>query len=253
MDIGLQLWTVRHEAQRDFEQSLRRVAEVGYRAVEFAGYGGWPADELKDLLASLNLRPVSTHVSYERLTRQLESELEYAKALGLSYLVCPGLPRELHTQPRRVLSDFERIGQECREAGLVFGYHNHAFELETVFDDGRNLLETLLDDSNPQLVAAEFDVYWLQYGGIDPLTYIHRYGPRTPLLHIKDMTQVGAERRDTEIGSGTMAIPAILEAARAERVQWLFVEQEDFDDSPWPRIAKSFSYLREHVLGEASA
>lgn len=253
MNIGLQLWTVRHEAERHFEQSLRQVATTGYRAVEFAGYGGWPADELKDLLRELEVRPVSAHVSYDRLRRQLDAELVYARTLGLSYLVCPSLPADMRTQPKEVISALERIGQECRAAGVIFGYHNHAYELEMTFPDGRNLLETLLDESDPMLVTAEFDVYWLQYGGGNPIHYIRRYRGRTPLLHLKDMHTVGGERHDTEVGSGSMDMPAILEAARVSEVQWLFVEQEDFDDSPWPRIAQSLRYLTEQLAKEATS
>jgi sugar phosphate isomerase/epimerase len=249
MQIGLQLWTVRHEAARNFEDSLRQVAAVGYRAVEFAGYSGWSATELKGLLEELRLQPVSSHVPWERLTAHLEDELAYAEALGLQYLVCPALPEAVRQDLGQAIATLERIGAACRERNITFGYHNHAFELNYRLADGRTLLDALLEGSDPACLTAEFDVYWLRYGGADPVAYVRRYAGRVPLLHIKDMEERDGMRRDTEVGAGILPLSAIVEAAAQAQTAWLFVEQEDFEDSPWPRIAKSLHSLKA-VLGE---
>ncbi|MCY0879256.1 MAG: sugar phosphate isomerase/epimerase [Firmicutes bacterium] len=245
MKIGLQLWTVRHEAARDFAESLRQVAAVGYRAVEFAGYGGWPADELKGLVTDLGLRPVSSHVGWERLRHHRDEELAYAQTLGLEYLVCPGLPEAVRQDPAAARAGLVEIAAGCRAAGLTFGYHNHAVELTERGPDGRPLLDALLGEP----VAAELDLYWLAAGGADPQTSLARYAGQVPLVHLKDMAP--DRRHDVEVGQGVLPWAALRAAAAAAQVAWGFVEQEDFTDSPWPRIAQSLAFLRATFGEEA--
>jgi sugar phosphate isomerase/epimerase len=216
---------------------------VGYRAVEFAGYGGWPADELKAYLNELALAPVSSHVPWERLTTHVDDEIVYAQTLGLQYLVCPALPEAVRRAPASARATLEQIGAACGAAGLTFGYHNHAFELTERGPDGKPLLDALLEGTDRGRLVAEFDLYWLARGGADPIAYLKRFAGRVPLLHVKDMAE--DHQHDTEVGAGILPWPDLWEAARETQVAWLFVEQEDFEDSAWPRIARSLAFLRQ--------
>src|SRR5919197_5544072 len=147
--VALQLYTVRDESARDFAGTLRRVAQIGYTAVEFAGYGGLAADEVKALLRETGLRAASTHVGLAALDADLDHQIDYCVAIGCPYLVLPSLdPRWRGADGLRALaSRLNECGRRCRERGVIFGYHNH--DVEFARSDGRYLLDQLLDTTDP--------------------------------------------------------------------------------------------------------
>ena len=221
--IALQLYTVRDETARDFAGTLRRVAEMGYPAVEFAGYGGLPANQLVSLLAELGLQAASTHIGFAALEQRLDAELDFCQALGCQYLVLPALPPEQRGEERiRALSAwFNEAGQRCRERGITFAYHNHNFDFAR--SDDRFLLDLLLENTDPTLVALECDVYWAAFAGVDPASYLQRWSGRVPLLHLKDMA---SDRRFTEVGDGTLDMSTICRTASAGGTRWYIIEND---------------------------
>ncbi len=221
--VALQLYTVRDETARDFAGTLRRVAEIGYPAVEFAGYGGLASAQMAALLAETGLQAASTHVGLANLEQDLEQAISYCLEIGCSFLVMPWLaPESRSAESMRALAPrFNEIGQRCRERGISFGYHNHAFEFAE--SNGHYLLDILLNETDPALVALEFDVYWAAFAGVDPIAYLHKYPGRVPLVHLKDMTP---ERTFTEVGEGTLDIEGIIQAAQQGGTQWFMVEND---------------------------
>ncbi len=221
--LALQLYTVRDETARDFAGTLRRVAEMGYPAVEFAGYGGLTSKQMAALLAETGLRASSTHVGLAILEQDLEQAITYCLDIGCPFLVLPWLAPELRTAEamQRLAPRFNEIGRRCRERDVTFGYHNHAFEFAQ--SNGAYLLDILLNETDPALVALELDVYWATYAGVDPITYLHTRAGRVPLVHLKDMTP---ERTFTEVGDGTLNIQGIIEAAQQAGTQWYVVEND---------------------------
>ncbi len=223
MTLALQLYTVRDETARDFAGTLRRVAEIGYGAVEFAGYGDLSSDALKGLLAETGLRAASTHVSLTALEDNLEREIDYCRAIDCSYLVLPWLaPDQRDVDSLRALAPrLDEFGRRCRAHGITFAYHNHDFEFATA--EGQRLLDILLDNTDPDLVALELDVYWAAYAGVDPVALLQRRAGRVPLVHLKDMA---ADRSFTEVGDGTLNLKAIWTAAEKSGARWYIVEND---------------------------
>ncbi len=224
--IALQMYTVRDVAAEDFLGALRQVAEIGYAGVELAGTFGLSADELKAALDDLGLRVAGSHIGLQLLENDLPGIIEYNRAIGNPYIIVPAVPPER----RRTLDDwralaelFNQIGREVKQAGMQFCYHNHAFEFE-IFD-GKFAFDWLYEWTDPDLVKAEIDTYWVQYAGQDPAAYIRKYAARTELVHLKDM-EAGEERFFAEVGEGTMDWPTIFEAAEAAATQWYVVEQD---------------------------
>ncbi len=222
-DVALELYTVRDETARDFAGTLRRVAALGYPAVEFAGYGDLDAERMRDLLAETGMRAAATHVGLAALEGDLDREITYCLALGCSHLILPWLPPEQRSgaffgtlAPR--LNEF---GRRCRAAGIRFGYHNHDFEFQ--LEDGVTLLERLLAGTDPDLVGLELDVYWAAFAGTDPIGLLEKYPGRIPVVHLKDMDQ---ERRFAEVGDGTLDIVGICEAAVKQGTEWLIIEHD---------------------------
>lgn len=221
--LALELYTVRDETARDFAGTLRRVAEIGYPAVEFAGYGGLTSGQMAALLAETGLQVAGTHVALTILEQDLEQAITYCLEIGCSFLVIPWLAPELRNAEgmRTLAPRFNEMGRRCRERGVTFGYHNHAFEFDK--SDDHYLLDILLNETDPALVALEFDVYWAAFAGVDPIAYLHKYPGRVPLVHLKDMTP---ERTFTEVGEGTLDIQGIINAAQQGGTQWFAVEND---------------------------
>lgn len=223
--VALELYTVRDQTKHDFAGTLRRVAQLGYTAVEFAGYGGLTAQEMTALLAETKLRVAGTHIGLQALEQDLEREIAYCLDIGCSFLVLPWLAAEWRNVEalRRLAPRLNEIGQRCYEHGITFAYHNHDFDFAQ--HDGRYLLDDLLRATNPSLVLLELDAYWAAYANVDPVTYLQQHIGRIPLVHLKDMTP---ERTFTEVGNGIMDYKAICAAAQESGVQWYIVE----NDSP---------------------
>ncbi|MBW7453284.1 sugar phosphate isomerase/epimerase family protein [Paenibacillus sepulcri] len=250
--IGLQMYTLREELNRDFRGTLRKVAEIGYEGVEFAGYGQLEAGELKSLLDELKLKAIGSHVSLPSIRSRLAEEVAFVKAIGGQYMICPSIPMEMRHSAapwKNLFSELEEAGRLVREAGLTFGYHNHAFEFEFEVE-GRFVFDALLGTTSPEHVVAEMDACWVHVGGQDPIAYLHQYGGRIPLIHLKDYGPVEAGGKDTvELGKGEQDLHAIIQAASAADVQWLIVEQDRCQNAPLQSVSDSYSWLRQ-VLGE---
>ncbi|WP_127585042.1 sugar phosphate isomerase/epimerase family protein [Paenibacillus koleovorans] len=245
--IGLQLYTVREETARDFQGALRRIAEIGYQGVEFAGYGGMTAQELKSLLDELGMVSIGSHVSLARLTENLAEEIEFNATLGSQYIICPWLPEEMRDSEAfaNVIPVFEQIGQEVRNNGMTFAYHNHAFEFESKIGE-EFLFDALFSKTAPEAVQVELDLGWVQYAGLSTLEYVAKYKGRLPLLHLKDFRQsaAGGQIDTVEIGKGDLDIPTVIEASRAADVDWLIVEQDRCQQNPLDSVAESFRWLQ---------
>jgi sugar phosphate isomerase/epimerase len=240
--IALQLYTVRERTAADFVGTLRELAAIGYRAVEIAGYGKVPVRALRAALDELGLRATGAHMAYERFEAEFGQVVAELRALGAEFAIVPWLARERWgggQGVRRLAARFNEWGERCRAEGLTFGYHNHAFEFEPLpGEGGRTMLDALLAETDPALVAFELDVYWAAYAGADPLGLLRRHAERIPLLHLKDMG-VDPERSDVPVGAGTITWGPILEAAEAG-VQWYIVEQ----DNPRDPLADVTASLR---------
>lgn len=243
LPMGLQLYTVRAAMKRDLPATLARVAAIGYREVEFAGYFDRAPAAIRDLLAANGLRSPAAHIPFATLDDGWAAALDASRTIGHEWVVMPWLPPEL----RRTADDWRRIAERyvsaaarAREAGLRFAHHNHDFELAAL-PDGSVPLEILLAGTDPALVDFEMDIYWMVRAGGDPLDYITRHPGRFRLLHLKDSAGP-PQHRMTDVGAGVIDFPRILAAARADGAVHAFVEHDEPDD-PMRSISASHDYL----------
>ena len=238
--IGVQLYTLRDLAAKDLAGTLAQVAQVGYREVEFAGYHGKTAREVRAMLDANNLVAPSSHVGLDMIEKNAAQLFEDARIVGHQYLTVPFLMPD----QRRTLDDYRRVAtrlnaaaRAANEAGLKVAYHNHDFELRPI--DGMMPLEVMMAGTDPQLVSYEMDVYWVTNAGSSPLDWLERHGDRITMLHLKDSG--GAPQHEIrDVGSGTIDFPSIL--ARARNVRHYFVEHDRPTD-PLATIRASYRYL----------
>ena len=242
--VSVQLFTLREECEKDFAGTLKKVAELGYDGVEFAGYGGLTPVEVKRLLDEYGLQASSSHIPLEHLENNLDQVIEDQKILGSKYIVCPYLLEDQRDEKtyKYLVNFLEKAGAKCRQEGLTLCYHNHDFELDRL-SDGRTALETLFDDTSSENVSAELDVYWLTKAGDNPVDWIQRYKNRTPLIHLKDMT-TDDEQFFAELGTGGVDIDAVIEAGKDVGVDWFVVEQDATRKTPFESIKISMDYLK---------
>ena len=243
--IGLELYTVRRELEKDFEGTLVKLAAIGYEELEFAGYFSHAPREVKAILDGHGLAAPSAHIPFASLREGWQAVLDSAHLIGHRFLVCASVPPEA----RRTLDDwkragelFDRVGEASRRAGIQFAYHNHDFEFAQV--NGQLPYDILLAKTDSALVQLEMDLYWITKGGQDPLKYFALYPGRFPLVHVKDIDST-PRHFFTEVGRGTIDFKRIFAQATAAGVKHYFVEQDECPGSPFDSIKISFDYLKE--------
>ena len=242
--IGIQLYTVRTAMQRDMAGTFRRLAQIGYREVEFAGYFDRRPAQIRADLQSAGLTAVSTHGGIDLVRTGWSQALDIASELGFRYITINWLPAETRRTVddwRRIADDFNAAGEKARSRGLRLAYHNYDVSMKPLA--GVVPLDLLLERVTPENMDFQMDVYWLVVGGADPLAYVRRYPTRFTMLHVKDSAGAPAHAQ-TDVGAGVIDFRSILalDAAQRGAIQHVFVEHDDPAD-PFAFATKSYEYL----------
>lgn len=259
-EIALQLYSLRKDIEKDYAGVIRQVGEMGYTAIEAAGYndgkfyGRTPAEFRADI-ETAGMEVLSSHTAKALSADELKKK-DFSEALkwwdqciaahkeaGMKYIVTPWMdvPKTLEDLHTYCLY-YNEIGRKCKENGLQYGYHNHAHEFQKVED--KVMLDYMLENTDPSLVFFQMDVYWVVRGGQSPVDYFNRYKGRFTLLHIKDNKELGQ--------SGMVGFDAIFKNADAAGVKYLIVEVENYNFTPVESVKRSLDYLQDCPLVKAS-
>lgn len=245
--IAAQLWTIRDNVKtpEDFAASMKRLAEIGYTAVQ----PNWPvpfesAAELKKVLDENGLACCATHYKSNLFFEDLDALIADHQALGCSFPGIGGAPGDARSA-QGMAAFGERMKAVCAklaEAGMRFVYHNHHWEFTRVGD--RTWLEVLFEAA-PADFTFELDLYWVQAGGADPVKWIRKCSGRCPVLHFKDMGLEDGDTADVAVGEGNLDWPAIIAAADEAGTQWYVVEEDHpVDGDGFASLARSCENLR---------
>ncbi|MBQ6173620.1 MAG: sugar phosphate isomerase/epimerase [Clostridia bacterium] len=244
MRIGAQLFTLREMTQTldGFAEALKRVADIGYTAVQVSATCPFEAEWLRDELAKNGLRCVLTHTPVPRLTGETEKVIAEhdvfgCRCVGLGWWAWKdgtGMGRE----------DFERlfppVMRRLREGGKLFMYHNHDQEFQHT--EGRPILQRLAETYAPDELGFTLDTFWVQAGGGDPAQWLERLAGRIPVIHLKDYAY---GRKMAPVGEGNINFDRVFEKAEAGGTEWMLVEQDDCNgEDPLDCLRRSFDYLR---------
>lgn len=227
-EIGIQLYSLRNEMAEDFEGTLEQLAEIGYTEMEFAGYHGKSAQEVRRILDGFGLTSPAAHIQLNAIRQDLDREIEIAATLGQKYIVVPSLPgneRSLDDY-RRHAETLNRAGEKAREAGIVMGYHNHDFEFE-VQEGGRIGYDILTSQTEPDLVVFEMDLFWAEVAGYDPKFYFLKFPGRYPMLHVKDRSYTGEM---VDVGRGGINFTEIFSYASKGGFEHYIIEHDNPSD-----------------------
>lgn len=250
--IGLQLYSLRNDFKTDVPGALAKIKSWGIHEIEGGGTYGLSMSEYKKLLAQNGLKMVSIGVDYGKLTTDLQSVIDEAKAFGATYVMCAWITHRGDTfditDVKKAVNVFNAAGKKLHDAGLRFCYHTHGYEFRP-YQNG-TLFDYLVKHTDPRYVNFEMDVFWVKNPGQNPVALLNKYPKRFLLLHLKDR-KPGTEnnpngRADEEtnvvLGQGDVGIAAIMKTAKKLGIKHAFIE----DESPRPeeQIPQSLEYLK---------
>jgi len=255
--IGLQLWTVRESIEKNLEETLSKVAEVGFAGVESAF---WPehitVEQGAKALQKFDLPVFSIH-SELPVGKAQDNVLKMTEAYKCNRIVWHGWPEDTRYKTEAgtlELADIYNTANEfSKKEGLVFGIHNHWWEFEKN-DDGIFPFELLFNKLDED-IFFEIDTYWVKVAGRDPAGIVSKFGKRAPLLHIKDGPATWTESLDEDqpepmvaVGQGVQDFPAIVNAANGD-TEWMIVELDNCATDMMTAVQESYKYLADNGLG----
>ena len=239
-EMAIQLYSARdlignaEKYAANHEQVLKALAEMGYTSVEAANFGdgkfyGVAPEQFKADVEAAGMKVLSSHTGRRLSAQELatgdiseslawwDEALPAHKAAGMEYVVIPSIGKPATLKELQVICDyFNAVGKKCKDAGMKFGYHNHAYEMEKVED--KIMIEYLIENTDPELVFFQVDVYWAAYGHYSPADLFNKYPGRFALLHIKDKKEIGQ--------SGMVGFDAVFGNAEVAGMEAFVVEVE---------------------------
>jgi sugar phosphate isomerase/epimerase len=260
--VGVQLYTVRTAMAQDFDGTLAKVAAIGYKEVEFAGYFDRTPVQVRDALKKYRLSSPAAHLDYPTVSdpEKWARALDEAATMGQKFLVNPWIDESLRKQPdiwKRAADIYNTAGAAAHKHGIQFCYHNHNFEFYPRGDMGGKLpFEYLLETCDPKLVQMELDLCWISAAGKDPLDYFAKYPGRFPLVHVKGLKKVpAASPTPVEIDK---VLPDVTDVGHEDVIDWkrifaaskqagikhYFVEH-DVPKDPLDSLKNSYAYLAQ--------
>ena len=269
LKVGLQLYSVRDEMEKDMDKTLKAVKEIGYDYVEFAGYFDKTAEEVRALLDKHELQCISVHQVYDIFLTEPKESAEFLKTIGASYCAIPWMSPDKHKGSdafEKTVEEIQKVSALLKEYGIQMLYHNHDFEFEKV--DGKYKLDWLYETVGLSVINPEIDTCWVRYAGEDPCAYLKKYGDYIDVVHLKDFTAkniaagpvyelIGdnqAPKKSLEdndfrfrpLGQGLQDMPAILATSEEVGAQYVIVEQDKTYETPSLEAARqSREYLKK--------
>jgi sugar phosphate isomerase/epimerase len=237
LSLALQLYSLREMAQKDFQGTLKAVADIGYKGVEFAGLHGHSPEETRAILDKLGLKACSAHCAAFD-PQQADKNIEDGEILGYTHVVSGFGPDQFASEKliREQAAKINAVLGKYESAGFAACYHNHWWEYDA--PNKGDLLLQLCPKLKPQL-----DIYWVATGGADPVKYIEQYGRRSYNLHIKDGPCV-KDQPMTAVGKGKVNIAAAVKAAEQASIKWGIVELDSTKGDMLTAVRESFEYLQ---------
>jgi len=185
--VGVQLYSVKNAMAEDFEGTLQKIKDMGYEYVEFAGYFGRTAEEIKAILDRLGLKCISVHQGLEFFDDDAQKGIDYLKTFGVKYSVIPWYGKEMLAGTDKweeSVARFNKVADALHANGMFLGYHNHDFEFEKY--DGKYLHDYIFEAVPADRIVPELDTCWVHYAGINPADKIREFTGRVQIVHLKD-------------------------------------------------------------------
>ena len=229
MKIGVQMYTIRDfcTTEDDFKLSMEKIAAIGYKSVQLSVHGHIPAAKIAEICKNNGIEIVSTHTPPQLILDETERIIREHKMMGCGFIGIGSLPGTYERDAKglnKFVEDFIPVCKKIKEAGLMFMYHNHAFEFEKV--DGKLIIDYLIEGFDKDLMGFTLDTYWVQAGGGDPVWWLDKLSGRVDTIHFKDAMVYQGQLTMTEVMEGNLNWDAIFKACERAGVKWTFIEQD---------------------------
>lgn len=250
--MGIQLYTLRDFIQNaeDFDATLARLSAMGVTDVQISAIGDIPAEIQKEILEKHQIRVCVTHKSFDRMQNDLAGLIAEHKCIGCDALglgSCPGDYRSSAEKAREFIAAAGKIAKTLRENGMTFNYHNHDFEFQPLPDCEKNLMDLLIEETDPDSFHFIPDVAWIHYAGADPVAVLRRLKGCVKVLHFKDyILDENGERKFCSLGKGRVNLKDCYEAAKELGIPYIMYEQDcDWvNDDPFKATEESWAYMK---------
>jgi len=245
-NIGLQLWSVKEEIEKDLLRALEKVAEIGYKGVQFAGFFNQSSKNVKEKMDELGIHCTGAHVSYDLLRNELDQTMKYHEELGNDTIILPWVPEELRSKAEdyeRLAEFLDKTGEILYTRGFTLGYHNHDFEFD-IFN-GMSGLDIIFENTDSNHLKMELDCYWVSYTGNNPMEVMEKYKDRCVSLHIKDMKKTDNGAVSTELGTGMLPLANYMKKGKEIGVKMFIVEQEHFTKNPLECAQTNLQHIKQ--------
>lgn len=244
--IAAQLYTLREflKTEEDIFHSLKKLSEIGFKAVQISGIGKIEPKRLKEICDEFSLKICATHIPFERLKTELDNVIKEHKIWECSYIAIPSAPSEYRTEDGvlKFASECNEIGKKLKDVGITLAYHNHSFEFKKY--GSKTWFELLAENSNPDWLVFEIDTYWVQFAGANPEKWIRKLKDRVPLVHLKDMGMIEDFKQGMfEVGFGNLDWDEIISSCHQSGVEWYIIEQDVCQRTPFESLKMSFEFL----------
>lgn len=271
LPIAIQLYSLRDAMAEDFEGTIKKVKEMGYDGVEFAGLYGNKPEYIKELLKDVGLVPISAHVPYAEMMDDIEGTMSAYETIGVKFITIPYMTEEYRPNAPKfdeAIESMKVLGEAAKKHGMTLLYHNHDFEFVKMGEEYG--IDVMYSRVPADLLQTELDTCWVNVAGENPANFVLKYTGRAPVVHLKDFYMpakrpeklyalIGiddgvAEEKNEEdsfgfrpVGYGMQDIPSILDASEKAGASWVVVEQDDpsLGKTPIECAEMSIKYLHE--------
>jgi len=241
--IGLQLYSVRGECGKDLPGVLEAVGKMGYQGVEFAGYYGRSAEELREMLDANGLKCCGTHTGLNTLLGDaLEETVKFNQTLGNKFLIVPGMPRQRLASveaAKETAKLFTELAAKVKDQGMRVGYHAHGGDFRKL--EGETAWDVLFSNAGPEVVM-QLDVGNCIGGGGDPIAVLKKFPGRSATIHLKEH----GGKRGAPVGEGDVDWEQVFHLCETTgNTEWYIVEQESYATSPLDCVKACLENLRK--------
>jgi len=245
MEIGVQFYTLRETCKdlESFSETLKRVADIGYKNVQISGTCAYEPEWLKKELDKNGLKCVLTHVATDKLINSPEQVAADHNIFGCDNVGLGYYPFDDEKEDQSFENFFKiypTVADNLYKNGKYFMYHNHGREF--IKRDGKVILEHIADTIPPEKLGFTLDTFWIQFGGADPAYWIEKLAGRIPCIHLKDYAY---DHKMEVLGEGNINFDRVFQMAEKSGTKYMLVEQDDCNgQDPFDCVKRSYEYLK---------
>lgn len=249
--IAIQLYTVRDPARKNLNDTLKQLADMGWKYVQWSGMPNLPADKIREALDKAGLTCIAAHVSIESFEKNFDEQVAFWKTVGTKDVAPGGMMNDCTQNLEAWLRGARRLdalGAKLRAAGMRLSYHNHGQEFGKFNNDPRTKEDILMEATKPENLCAELDIAWTLAAGVDPAAYIRKMKNRVPVVHAKDVTVKGKQNTLKPLGQGSVKWDEVFAAGKEAGIEWYVYEQDHGVGSPFEYAKASYDFLSKQAL-----